>query len=245
MNPTVLRTNATAVYRFLSLMSLYLGEGDTLRGKHILDCGAGGPMPPLAIFAEQGMECFGIDISESQLKRARAFADRTELALHLQRADMRNLPFGDASFNYVYEHYSMCHLNAADTARAIAEMRRVLTPSGLAFLGVISDRCWPLSAYGEERNPGEYWMVEGGEETLHCLFSDEASDVLVADWEVLAKEKAVLHVGGDDASKEDWAALHPEAPKPCSLDEWMARYERRRNDYRYIHTYYVLRKPPQ
>jgi SAM-dependent methyltransferase len=226
-------------------MKRYLDEGETLAGRRILDCGAGGPIPPLAIFAEQEMDCVGIDISERQLERAHAFVERTGLAIALQLADMRSLPFVDVSFDYVYEHYSMCHLNVADTARAVGEMRRVLKPGGLAFLGVISDECWPLSAYGEERSPGEFWMIEDGDETLHCLFSDEASDALVADWEILAKEKAVLHVGGDDVSKEDWAALHTEAPEVCSLDEWMARYERRINDYRYVHTYYVLVKPTE
>ena len=243
MKRTILRTNATAVYRFLSLMSAQLEEGETLDGKRILDCGAGGPVPPLALFAEQEMACFGIDTSERQLEHARAFVERTGLAIDLRHADMRGLPFADAAFDYVYEHYSMCHLNAADTAQAIGEMRRVLKPGGLAFFGVISDESWPLSVYGVERNPGEYWMIEGGEERRHCLFSDEASDALVAHWELLAKEKAVLHVGGKDVSMDQWAALHEEARTSCSLEEWMSGYDRRMNEYRYVHTYYTLVKP--
>jgi SAM-dependent methyltransferase len=245
VNPTVLRTNATAVYRFLGLMHARLEEGETLCGKRILDCGAGGPVPPLAIFAEQGMEAVGIDTSEPQLEHARSFVEQTGLHIELRQADMRRLPFADASFDYVYEHYSMCHLNAADTAQTIAEMRRVLVPGGLAFLGVVSSKSWPLSSYGEERNPGEYWMVENGEEILHCLLSDAESDDLVIRWETVSKEKAILHVGGDDISEADWAALHEEAPTPCSFDEWMAQYDRRTNYFRYVHTYYVLRKPTE
>jgi SAM-dependent methyltransferase len=243
MIPTVLRTNATAVYRFLGLMHARLEEGETLRGKRILDCGAGGPVPPLAIFAEQGMEAVGIDISEPQLERVRAFVERTGLRIELRQADMRCLPFADASFDYVYEHYSMCHLNVEDTARTIAEMRRVLVPGGLAFLGVVSSESWPLSAYGEERSPGEYWMVENGEQILHCLLSDKTSDNLVTGWEIVSKEKAVFHVGGDSVSEADWANLHEEAPVPCSPEDWAAQYDLRTNYYRYVHTYYVLRKP--
>jgi len=243
MMPTVLRTNATAVYRFLGLMHARLEEGETLCGKRILDCGAGGPVPPLAIFAEQGMEAVGIDISEPQLERARAFVERTSLRIELRQADMRCLPFADASFDYVYEHYSMCHLNRADTARAVAEMQRVLRPEGLAFLGVVSTESWPLSAYGEERSPGEYWMVENGEQILHCLLSDEESNDLATGWETVSKEKAVLHVGGEDLSMEDWAALRTEAPAPHSAEAWAAEYERRTDFFRYVHTYYVLEKP--
>ena len=243
MNPTILRTNATGVYRFLSWMSASLDDGETLAGKKILDCGAGGPVPPLAVFAEQGMECVGIDISDRQLAHARGFIEQVGLPIALRQDDMRNLPFADASFDYVYEHYSMCHLSTADTARAIAEMRRVLKPGGAAFFGLVSSESWPLSAYGEEREPGEYWMVEDGHEMHHSLFSDEASDALVADWDLVSREKAILYVGGDDVSKEDWAALHREAPTPCSLEAWNTLYGQRNKHFRYVHTYSVTRKP--
>jgi len=243
VNPTILRTNATAVYRFLSLIQSELAEGESLCGKRILDCGAGGPIPPLAIFAEQGMITSGIDTSEPQLERSRAFIERTGLAIDLQQADMRDLPFPDASFDYVYEHYSICHLNVSDTAKALAEMRRVLVPGGMGFLGVVSNESWPLSEYGEERSPGEFWMVNDGHEARHSLFSDEASDTLVADWKLLAKEKAVLYVGGDSVPPEEWSALHAEAPTPCSLEEWNALYRQRRRFFRYVHTYYTVRKP--
>jgi len=242
VNPTILRTNATGVYRFLSQMSARLDSGQTLAGKRILDCGAGGPVPPLAIFAEQGMECVGIDISDRQLERARSFVEQARLPIALQQADMRDLPFPDSLFDVVYEYHSMCHLNTADTVRTIAEMRRVLKPDGLAFFGLISSESWPLSAYGEERSPGEYWMVEGGEEIHHSIFSDDASDALVVNWELLTKEKTVLHVGGDCVSKEAWAMLHAEAPTPCSLEEWNALYGQHGNLFRYVHTYYIVQK---
>jgi len=243
MNPTVLRMNATPVHRFLCLIVSRLSEGETVRGRSILDCGCGGPVPPLAIFAEQGMEATGIDVSERQLEQARAFAERTGLSIRLRNADMRDLPFPDASFDYVYEHYSMCHLSRTDTAQAVSEMRRVVKPGGLAFLGVISTESWPPSSYGEERAPGERWMVEDGDEVRHSLFSDAQSDRLVAGWDVLLKEKAVLHVGGEELSEADWAALRAEAPVPRSAEEWAAEYERRTDYARYVHTYYALKKP--
>lgn len=244
MNPTILRTNATTVYRFLSILSASLESGRSVREKKILDCGAGGPVPPLAIFAEQGMDAFGIDISEKQVEQARRFVDQTSLPIHLQTGDMRRIPYDDETFDYVYEHYSMCHLSKADTAVAIGEMRRVLKPGGGAFLGVVSRDCWPLSSYGEERSPGERWMIEGGEERCHSLFTDLESDALVSSWEIGLKERAVLHVGGDQTTEEEWKILHSEAPILCSLDEWMAFYSTRRDIYRYVHVYYYLKKPP-
>lgn len=243
MKPTILRTNATAVYRFLSRIYASLETGARLEGRRILDCGAGGPVPPLAIFAEQGMACHGIDVSQEQLVKAQDFAQQTGLPIQFQLGDMRGIPFADDTFDYVYEHFSMCHLSKADTAIAIDEMRRVLKPGGLAFLGVISLDCWPLSFYGEERLPGERWMDEDGKETRHSLFSDLEANALVASWNIEGKEKSVIQVGGASLSKEEWNALRPEAPEPSSLDAWMARYPERTDLCQYVHTYFYLAKP--
>jgi SAM-dependent methyltransferase len=243
LRPTILRANATGVYRFLNLIRGRLAEGETLEGRRILDCGAGGRVPPLSIFAEQGMDCVGIDISEGQVEAARAYAAAHELPIEFRLGDMREIPFPDASFDYVYEHFSMCHLSKADTARAIEEIRRALKPAGTAFLGVISSESWPLSFYGEEREPGEFWMVEGGEEARHSVFTDEECQQLVSGWEVLSKERVVFHHGGEDLTDEAWQELHEEAPQAVSGEVWRALYPRRRDVFRYVHAYYLLRKP--
>ena len=243
MRPTILRTNATAVYRFLSLLRARLADGEELAGKTILDCGAGGRIPPVAVFAEQGMKAFGIDVSETQLEAARAFVEETGLEIDLRDADMRAIPFPDNTFDYVYEHFSMCHLSKADTATAIGEMRRVLKPGGTAFLGVISTESWPPSDYGEERTPGERWMIEGGEERRHTMFTDEERARLVVGWNVVAKERMAFHRGGDQISKEAWRDLRAEAPVPFTADAWAREYARRSDYLRYVHAYYFLEKP--
>jgi len=243
MTPTILRMNATTVYRFLSFIKAKLPEGDALRGGRILDCGAGGRIPPLAIFAEQGMDCVGIDISEEQVEAARVFASESGLPLEFRVGDMREIPFPDASFDYVYEHFSMCHLSVMDTLQAVREMYRVLRPGGLAFFGVISSESWPISNYGEEREPGEYWMVEGGREVFHVLFSDAQARDLANPWEVLLKERAVLHAGGEETTKDEWAALRLESGFAGTAEEWMEEFDSRGDRYRYVHAYYYVRKP--
>jgi len=243
MRPTILRTNATAVYRFLSLLRARLADGEELTGRTILDCGAGGRIPPVSVFAEQGMRTFGIDISVAHLEAARAFVEETGLDIDLREADMRELPFPDATFDYVYEHFSMCHLSKADTATAIGEMRRVLRPDGMAFLGVISAESWPPSAYGEERAPGERWIVEGGEERRHTMFTDEESANLVAGWDIVAKERMAFHHGGDEISAEAWDELRAESTVPFTAEAWAREYARRSDYVRYVHAYYFLEKP--
>lgn len=248
MQPIILRPNATPLYGFLSFIQARLQEGETLENRRILDCGAGGTVPPLSLFAQHGLECWGIDSSPEQLREARSFAQEKAIPLQLREGDMRGIPFDDASFDVVYEHYSMCHLCKADTRRAVREMYRVLKPGGLCFLGVISDDSWPTSIFGDPVAPGEYRMREHGQElTLHSVWSDEEADRLVQDWNVLEREKRSLFLAelAEDVSMEKWMALHAEAPQPVSQDVWRSRYLHRARHYQYVHLYYYLRKPPE
>ena len=73
MADIILRTNAIPIYGFLSTINAKVPlERGQPRGK-ILDCGAGGSVPPLALFAQHGFEAWGIDISEDHLDKARRF----------------------------------------------------------------------------------------------------------------------------------------------------------------------------
>ena len=241
----VLRTNAIPVYGFLSVIIASRTEGETLPYGKILDCGAGGPVPPLALFHAHGFEAWGIDASAAQLERAKQFCAERGMEIQLRQGDMRDIPFADDTFDYVYEHYSMCHLSKRDTALAVSEMYRVLKPGGLCFLGVISNDTWPLSFLGEEREPGEYWGEEGGEEeTLHSIFSDQEADELVSGWEVVSQEKRVryLRETAEEMSLEDWRGLQGEAEEAYTWAEWSAKYASRINAFQYVYLYYILRK---
>ncbi len=198
MADTILRTNAIPIYGFLSTINAKqpLEKGQPRR--KILDCGAGGPVPPVALFAQHGFEAWGIDISGDNLDKARLFSKQSGIDIHLQSGDMRQIPFEDETFDYVYEHYAMCHLNKQDTARAISEMHRVLRKQGLCFLGVISMDTQPKTGFGEEKAPGEFWGPEGDGDTLHSLFTDDEFEGLLSDWEVLSKEKRVQYHDGED-----------------------------------------------
>jgi len=244
LRPTVLRANATPVYAFLSLIQSRLEVGESLEGRRILDCGAGGRVPPVALFAEQGMAAWGLDIDEESLAKAREYVIERGLSIELVHGDMRSMPFEDASFDYVFEHYSMCHLTKADTQCAIDEMRRVLKPGGSAFLGVISIDSWPKAWFGTEESPGEFWGDEDGERTLHSMFTDSKADALVARWEIVSKEKRAryLREAAEKLSGEEWTELRGEDDAAPTEAEWRTKYSQRTNACRYTHLYYYLRK---
>jgi len=234
--PTILQTNATTVYQFLSIIRYALKKGETLKERKVLDCGAGGPVPPVAIFSEQGMEAYGIDNNERQLDLSRQFCSDSGIDIQLKLADMRELPFGDESFDYVYEHYSVCHLTAEDTKQTIDEFKRVLKPGGMALFGVISRESWPQSIFGKRVD---------GTPVHHGLFSDEEADELLAGWDVMLREKVVriLTKEAEALSESDWMALRSEAPRPCSEEAWKDLYPRRTDYFTYVHSFYYLKKP--
>ncbi|MBI9045135.1 MAG: class I SAM-dependent methyltransferase [Anaerolineaceae bacterium] len=240
---SILRRNAIPVYGFLSLINAEMGEDESLKGKKILDCGAGGILPPLTLFAQHGLEASGIDISDVQLQRAAQFCVQNDVSIDLRKGSMLEIPFEDEVFDYVYEHYSMCHLTKTETTRAINEMFRVLKKGGLGFLGVISMDTWPKTSYGEEQEPGQFLGLEHGEETFHTMFTDEEADDLVANWEIIRNEKQIIFMRNEaeEISFGDWMTLGQEIG--CSAEDWESRYAQRINYFQYTHNYYFIRKP--
>jgi SAM-dependent methyltransferase len=98
-----------------------------------LEAGCGSAANALNL-ARSGVEVAGVDLSSSAIEMARqAFAQhglRGEFVL----GDVRDLPFADASFDFVYAGGVVEHF--ADSGRAVAEMSRVLRPGGRLLLTV-------------------------------------------------------------------------------------------------------------
>jgi len=246
MSDVVLRTNAIPIYGFLSYIMGVIPAAERAVTPKILDCGAGGPLPPLALFAQQGFEAIGIDISDEQLERSRQFCSDRKISVEFRKADMRQIPFDANTFDYVYEHYSMCHLDHAGAVQAVSEMLRVLKPGGMAFIGVISTDSWPSTLFGKEHRTGEFVGAEGAHtQVTHSLWKDVESDQLVAAWEVVDKEKRINYLRdmAAEVSIETWMDLLRESPQGSSAEEWRAAYPQRQDYYRYVHTYYYLKKP--
>ena len=159
--------------------------------KKILDCGAGGNLPPLGIFHQHGFDTTGIEISDSQLEKSRAFCEKNNMDLNIIKGDMRKLDFDNESFSHVYSQNSIFHLNKADTALAMSEMRRVLRPDGYIYVNFLSIDDQGCGA-GEAAGPGEWIAPEHGEPTLHSFYTDEEPDVYFRGMSIAMKTKSIM-----------------------------------------------------
>ncbi len=160
--------------------------------KTVLDCGAGGGRPPLALFKARGYQTTGIDISKERIDMTNQFAEKYNIDLNIIEGDMRNIPFEDNSFGCVFSFNTIFHMNKKDIEKAIKEMLRVLKPGGLLYVNFIWHR-EDMSYLGEEREPGEFWSEIEGENTLHTCHKDNEAEKYFANAKIGYKEKRELY----------------------------------------------------
>jgi ubiquinone/menaquinone biosynthesis C-methylase UbiE len=93
-----------------------------------------GPAANALQLAREGVEVAGVDLSRTALQSAEAaFAERG-LSGEFVLGDVRELPFPDESFDFVYAGGVVEHFR--ETELAVSEMARVLRPQGRLLLTV-------------------------------------------------------------------------------------------------------------
>jgi glycosyltransferase involved in cell wall biosynthesis/ubiquinone/menaquinone biosynthesis C-methylase UbiE len=106
-------------------------------GKQVLEVGAG-MGTDLAQYARNGAETTDCDLSGGHLDLAQENFALRGLRSAFVQGDVENLPFADESFDMVYSNGVVHHTPA--TAKAIAEMHRVIRPGGRAIVMVYAER---------------------------------------------------------------------------------------------------------
>lgn len=84
--------------------------------------------------SDQGANVHGMDISHVVSRRAHRNARLDGSAMKLVRADIRELPYADDSFDIVYTMGTIEHID--EYRHAIEEIQRVLRPGGRTIIGV-------------------------------------------------------------------------------------------------------------
>jgi ubiquinone/menaquinone biosynthesis C-methylase UbiE len=104
-----------------------LHEYRAFAGKRVLDVGCGNGYV-LSKYAQEGSEVFGIDLTPTAISLCRQRFALLGLSGNFSVANAEHLPFPDASFDCVCSMGVLHH--TPDTARAVAEIYRVLKPGG-------------------------------------------------------------------------------------------------------------------
>jgi ubiquinone/menaquinone biosynthesis C-methylase UbiE len=178
------------IFRQNQLYTFLLYCNDIEINKEVLDCGAGGNCPPLAIFAEHGYKTHGIEIDDKQLELAKKFETVNGLDLGIIKGDMKKLPYEDNSISFIYSYNSIFHMTKNEISEAISEVRRVLPLGGLTFINFASVHD-QRSTVGKKVGEGEFLQIERGEEILHSYFSDNEAEEYFQGFDILYKENRV------------------------------------------------------
>jgi ubiquinone/menaquinone biosynthesis C-methylase UbiE len=100
-------------------------------------CGRGVALPPLAQALRPSL-LVGMDIDDGLLADAARRAAEKEIPVRLCRADVRDLPFPDASFDVAVDFGTCYHI--ANPEQAMREIVRVLSTGGLYVSETLSNQ---------------------------------------------------------------------------------------------------------
>lgn len=158
-------------------------------GARVLDCACGIGTQAIGL-ALRGYEVIGTDLSPKAASRAVVEASARGVPLPAFAADMRSLPFADASFDVVLAaDNALPHLlTSDDVLLALREMRRVLRPAGRLIIStrdydeILRER--PLST-PPSVGPGrvvwfQLWHWDGDQYELEMFQLHEADSWRVA-----------------------------------------------------------------
>ena len=175
------------LYRFVDLCK----QNRQTEDAKILDCGAGGDMPPLGLFKFYGFQTVGIEIDEKAIASANKFAETQGMDLNIIKGDMTQLNFEDSSFDFVYSYNSIFHMKKTEIEKAVKELKRVLKPGGLMFVNFLSVddfRC------GEGPDLGNHQYEQMDDEpVIHSYYNHHEADAYFGDMKVIIKEQRIIN----------------------------------------------------
>lgn len=115
------------------------------------------------------------DLSEGMLEKARETVGEQE-NVEYQMVDAMDLPYADGSFDLVFAHMMLYHV--PDLDRALAGIRRVLTPGGVLWCATYGEHgiqeflAETFASFGVRDSLNRNFTLQNGEAALRRWFSE-------------------------------------------------------------------------
>lgn len=142
----------------------------------ILDCACGYGRLTIPL-AQAGYTMYGIDFSPKFIEKARTYAIQQNLTIPFLVGDMCELPYADALFDVVICMWSSFSelLTRDDQVKALAQMGRVVKPSGFVLIDM------PCPPAGEPLSDDERvnYALLGGHEHVAFIHDEQSLSALM------------------------------------------------------------------
>jgi len=137
-----------------------------LKGKKVLELGVGNGKTLISILKQKPSQAYGVDFSIKAINKSKEiFKDKVRLI----KADAKDLPFSDSSFDVVVAYYILNNSIKKDRLKIISEIHRVLKKKGISVFEDFS--------LGDFRNKGKKHGTDKNtivkKNKLICHFFDE------------------------------------------------------------------------
>jgi len=114
-----------------------------------------------------GFDLYGVDFSAEMLRLAQKYSRRRNFTADLSLADVSYLPYADKTFDWAISVATYHHIKGEEKKRAaLNELRRVLKPSGEAFITVWNR--WQPRFWFKNKEVAVPWRKKG--ETLYRYY---------------------------------------------------------------------------
>ncbi|MFD1336723.1 class I SAM-dependent methyltransferase [Oceanobacillus iheyensis] len=142
--------------------------------KNLLEVGAGTGQDSL-YFQELGLEVTSVDLSTEMIKLCK------EKGLNAKEMSVFDLEFPDNTFDAIWSLNCLLHITKEDLPRALHEIKRVLKPNGIFYMGVYggkdSQGVWEKDTYNPKRF-FSFYLDEQIQDVVEKVFNVEYINII-------------------------------------------------------------------